>query len=193
MKRYPIVWITCLLLLSGCKTWVPVGGEFTSSAHNYTVELPQGWKRLNVIYHQTIKDKNAVIITRKGPALAYISISRVSTDEALPHAKRRFSKGMLPEEAADLIIQDMRSNPQLMNQRIVENMPARLSGRNGFKIVYTYRTQGGLKKKGIICGLLMDPWCYQLKYEAAQRHYFARNLATFARVKGSFRLLKMPY
>jgi hypothetical protein len=183
----------CLLLLAGCQTWVPVGGEFTSSAHNYTVELPHGWKRLNAVYHQPLVGKNAVLITRDGPDLEYIRMSRMSADEELPHARRKFSKGILQEEAAELIIQDMHSNPQMMNQRIVENMPAQLSGRNGFKIVYTYRTQGGLKKKGIIYGLIMDPWCYQLKYEAAQRHYFARDLPTFAQVKGSFRLIKMPY
>jgi hypothetical protein len=107
MKRYPIVWITCLLLLAGCQTWVPVGGDFTSSAYNYTVEFPQGWKRLNVVYHQQIMEKNAVIITRDGPALEYISISRASPDEELPHAKRRFSKGMLPD---DLWLQFMASD-----------------------------------------------------------------------------------
>ena len=98
-----------------------------------------------------------------------------------------------PLKTYELIIQNMHANPQMMNQRIVENMPARLSNRNGFKIVYTYRTQGGLKKKGIIYGLIMDPGCYQLKYEAAQRHYFARELPAFAQVKGSFRLIKMPH
>ena len=100
MKRYSMVWITCLLLLAGCQTWVPVGGEFTSSAHNYTVEFPQGWKRLNAVYHQPLVEKNAVLITRDGPALEYISISRVSMVEELPYAKRRFSAGMLQEEAA---------------------------------------------------------------------------------------------
>ncbi len=98
MKRYPIVRITCLLLLAGCQTWVPVGGDFTSSAHNYTVEFPQGWNRFNAVYHQPLLEKNAVVITRDGPALEYISFSRVSTDKELPHAKRKFSKGMLQDD-----------------------------------------------------------------------------------------------
>ena len=186
MKRSLIWWIACLLLVAGCERWVPVKGEFTSSDHNFKVAFPQDWKRFK-------PEKNAILFTRDGLALEYIRISRVPTEKALPHAKRSFSKGMLQEEAAELLIQDIRSNPKMMNQRIVENQPDQLGGHYGFKIVYTYRTKGGLKKMGVIYGLLQEPWCYRLTYEAAERHYFAKELPAFAQVKDSFRLLKSPY
>jgi hypothetical protein len=185
MKRFSFISIVCLSILAGCDPWVPVEGEFTSSAHNFIVEMPQNWKRYN-------PEKEGIVFTRDGLSLEFIRISRMATEKALPHAKRKFSAGMLQEEAAELIIQDMRANPNMKNQRIVENMPDRLGGHNGFKIVYTYRTKGGLKKKGVVYGLLQEPWCYQLTYEAAQRHYFAKELPDFARVKASFRLLQAP-
>ncbi len=184
MKASFCIAIACLLL-AGCDPWVPVEGEFKSSAHNFTVDVPPNWKCFR-------PEKGAVLFTVDGRALEFIRISRAATDKPLPHAKRKFAAGMLQEEAAELIIDDLRSNPQLLNQRIVENMPDQLGGHNGFKVVYTYRTKGGLNKKGIIYGLLMEPWCYQLTYEAAERHYFAKELPAFARVKDSFRLLKAP-
>ncbi|KPJ76567.1 MAG: hypothetical protein AMJ54_11165 [Deltaproteobacteria bacterium SG8_13] len=186
MKKSSITAIICLLLFAGCDPWVPVEGEFKSAGHNFTVEFPQHWKRYN-------PEKGGVVFTVDGLALQFIRISRTPAEKALPHAKRNFGKGMLQEEAAELIIQDLRANPEMMNQRIVENTPDQLGGHNGFKIVYTYRTKGGLKKKGVIYGLLMQPWCYRLTYEAAERHYFAKELPAFARVKDSFRLLKAPY
>jgi len=36
-------------------------------------------------------------------------------------------------------------------------------------------------------------WHKLYQSEAAQRYYFAKELPTFAQVKGSFRLIKMPY
>lgn len=186
MKKKSFLAITCLLLLAACDPWVPVEGEFKSPSHNFTVEFPPHWKRYS-------PEKDTVVFTKDGLTLEYIQISRTATDKALPHAKRKFAEGMLQEEAAELIIQDLRANPQLLNQRIVENMPDRLGGRSGFKIVYTYRTKGGLKKKGIIYGLLADPWCYRLTYVAAQRHYFAKELPAFVRVKDSFGLLKAAF
>jgi hypothetical protein len=186
MKKTSFLAISCLLLIAGCDPWVPVEGEFKSPSHNFKVKFPPHWKRYN-------PQKGAVMLTKDGLALEYIRISRTATDKELPYAKRKFAKGMLQEEAAELIIQDLRANPQLLNQRIVENMPDQLGGRNGFRIVYTYRTKGGLKKKGVIYGLLLEPWCYLLTYEAAERHYFHKELPAFVRVKDSFRLLKADY
>ena len=185
MKRNLLTAITCLLLAAGCDPWVPVETEFKSSSHNFSVEFPQNWKRYRPA-------KGAVVFTVDGLALQYIRISRTSTEKPLPQTKRKFAKGILQEEAAELIIQDLRSNPTLLNQRIVENVPDQLGGHNGFKIVYTYRTKGGLKKKGIVYGLLMEPWYYQLTYEAAERHYFDKELPAFVQVKESFRLIKTP-
>ena len=185
MKRPALVAIAWVLLTAGCDTWVPVEGKFASSRHNFTVEFPQHWKQYR-------PQKGAVVFTVDGLALEYIRVARRSADEPLPHAKRKFARGMLQEEAAELITQDLRANPAMRNLRIVENMPDRLGDQNGFKVVYTYTTKSGLKKKGVIYGLLMPPWCYQLTYEAADRHYFAKELPAFSRIKDSFRLLKAP-
>ena len=184
--------MTFLILLVGCQTWVPVDGDFKAPADNYKVTLPKGWVRFNDISGTQLETKTTLFITKRKPTLEFISISRVSTEYELPNARRTFSKGMLQEEAAELIIQDIHSNQQMMNQQIIENLPARLSERDGFKIVYKYQTKNGLKKEGIIYGMILDEWCYRLKYEAAERYYFSQELPTFAKVKDSFQLIKQP-
>ena len=184
MKKRCGLWIACMLILAGCETWLPVEGEVTARVYNCKVTFPEGWKRFN-------RAKDAWVFTKDGIALQQIRISRMSVDEALPHTKRKFTRDMLPQEAAELIIQDLQANPEMMDPQVTENVPEQIGGRDGFKIVYTFHTKAGLKKKGICFGLVMDAWCYELRYEAAQRHYFLKDLPAFMQVKDSFRLIKI--
>ncbi len=70
---------------------------------------------------------------------------RLKIDTELLHTKKKFEKGMLPQEAAEVVIDNLRSNPNILNQNVVENKPVQIGGHPGFKIVYTYQNKGRIK------------------------------------------------
>lgn len=182
MKKMVFFCLTLLLTACVIKHWEPTGGRYVMSSQGFEVDLPSGWKR----YNQT---QEALVLTRDGIMLQQISISRQALDKELPHIKKKFSKDMLPQEAAGLIVDDIRSNPDFSSVEIIDNSPARVSGYPGFKIVYSYRTKQGLTRKVINYGLLHGDWYYGLVCAAPARYYFGRDSATFERIEQSFKIL----
>ena len=63
-----------------------------------------------------------------------------------------------------------------------------ISGKPGFWTVFTYKTKDELKLKVVYCGVLDGEWFYGIRYSAAQRHYFDKDLKTFETVLRSFKL-----
>jgi len=180
MKK--ILLIIILMLPIGCAPWVQVGGLYKTESHNYSVELPQGWMRWNKGDH--------LLITRDGVLLQYIQIVRLNIDDPLKHTKKKFSKSMLPQETAEVILDDIASNQTIGNFELIENVPIKISGIPGFKAVYTYKNKDGLKVKSIYYGFILDKWFYGLNYNAAQRYYFDKDIKTFEKVLDSFKLIK---
>ena len=183
MKKSIILCFGLLLLIGGCATWVAVGGPHSQSSQNFEVELPEGWRKFNMA-----NDK--VLITRDGILLQQIQISRRSVDSELPFTKKKLTGDMLLQEIAEVLMDNIRSNPNITNQQLISDTPAQVGGHPGLKLVYTYQTKEGLIRKGIIYCLLLDNWCYEILYEAPERHYFTKDLPAFNGVKESFRLIK---
>ena len=61
-----------------------------------------------------------------------------------------------------------------------------LDGRRGFRLVHTWTTKGGYRLKRIHYGFMEGKWVYRIIYQAAARHYFDRDLATFEKLRESF-------
>ncbi|UCF90504.1 MAG: hypothetical protein JSW39_19715 [Desulfobacterales bacterium] len=183
MRNTAIILTLCIAGLWGCATWSGVGGPYTENSKNFRVDLPSGWHKYNRV-------RDALMITKDGLPLQQIKIVQISVDKELAHTKKKLSEKMLPHEAAELVVDNFRSNPNLLNQEILENSPAQVSNQNGFKIVCTYETKGGLPKKAAIYGLLDGNWYYEMIYEAPQRWYFHHDLPAFENVAQSFQLIK---
>ena len=183
MKKAIITSLSLMLLFGGCATWVAVGGKHSQSSQNFEVELPDGWRKFNMA-----QDK--VLITRDGLALQQIQIMRRSVDTEFPFTKKKLTKEMLPQEISEVLMDNIRSNPNIANQQFISDTPAQVGGQPGLKLVYTFQTKGGLTKKGIIYCILLDNWCYEILYEAPERHYFTKDLPAFNQVKESFRLIR---
>ena len=183
MKKSISAYLLLILFLSGCATWVQVGGNYETSSHNFKTELPEGWRRYN-------HDSSKVLITKDGLSLQWIAISRAPIDEKLSFTQKKFSKQMLPQEAAEVAIDNFRSNPKISNMQIIENSPAVIGGYNGFKIVYKYQTDKGLTKTGVYYCSLVDEWGYKINYEAPARYYYSKYLPALEKVRESFKLLK---
>ena len=183
MKRFNLWLLVLAILPAGCAPWTMVGGSYLTNSENYEVNLPSGWRKHN-------QSRDVLRITRDGLTVQEILIGRWPLDKDLPHTKKKLAKGMLPQEAAEVVVDDFRSNSSLDNYQIAENNPSKVGGHAGFKLAYGYQTKAGLKKKGIYYGVLVDKWLYFLNYEAPDRHYFGKDREVFEKIKESFRVLR---
>lgn len=183
MKKLSIVLM--LLVTAGCGPWVRTEGPFTSNTQNFSVDLPQGWMRSNT-------DQN-LLITRDGILLQRIVSIRQSLSAAkqFSHTRKRVTSGMLPQELAEVVIDDFQSDPDNLEFTVEENAPATVAGNPGFKARVAFRTKDGLPYRCLYYGFISGNWFYGICYIAPQRYYFDKDLATFENVVKSFRLTKL--
>jgi hypothetical protein len=176
------VLLVLLLLLTGCATWTRVGGDYSSSSENYSVELPDGWMRA--------PSGDRLVITRDGILLQNIIVETKMVDAELTGTKKKLKKGMLPQEVAEVILDGVSSNQANLSFELLENQPTTISGLAGFKAVFGYKTKSGLRIKAVYYGLLAGDTYYGLYYAASRRYYFDKDIETFEKVVQSFKLLK---
>ncbi len=179
MKRLFLILLFCI---PACAPWSQGGGPYRSTSHNFSVDIPQEWMRLNT-------DKY-LLMTKDGPFLQYVLVQERPVDRPFKHTRKKFNKGMLPLEAAEVIVDEISSDQFVLNFQVIENIPASINGHDGFQIVFTYKNKDGLKLKTIYYGFIVGEWFYAIRYTAANRHYFAKDLETFEKILNSFRLLK---
>jgi hypothetical protein len=179
MKKLLVI---LLLLTAGCAAWTRVGGVYTSDSQNYSVDLPQGWMRWAQGEH--------LLISRDGVLLQNIQVVRHNVKDPLNHTKKKLTKGMMVQETAEIILDNVASNPEITDFRVLENSPMIIGGVPGFRAVYAYKNKDGLKCKSVCCGLLLGEWLYGMTYNAAERYYFDRDIGTFNRIVESFKLIK---
>lgn len=180
MKKY----ISILLLsvfITGCATWTKTGGIYKNTSYNFQAELPWGWMKYQG------KD---LLITKDGELLQNIWVERVRFDKELPFTKKRFQKDMLASEVAQVEIDNFSSNKMISNFEVLENVPSTIGNADGFKLVYRFRNDDGLKLKKIHYGFLSCDWVYRITYTAAEGYYFNRDLEAFNKLVESFRLIK---
>ena len=114
-------------------------------------------------------------------------VQRREIGAELKHTKKTFAKDMLPQEVAEIELDNVRANPNVTNFELLENVPAEIDGRPGFKLVYTYRTRDGLPLKRAHYGLVLGEWVYRIQYQAPVQYYFDRDFDVFERVRASLR------
>jgi hypothetical protein len=180
MKRMILLAFVLVFLSSCAAPWTEVGGGYSSPNNDFTVDLPKGWMKAN--------SKDLLFITRDGILLQSIVIKRMAITEELQYSQKKFRLNMLPHEQAELIADDFASNPALMNFEILENSPITINGHKGFRLVFTYKNEDGLRVKSAFNGFLVQDWFYQIRYTAAARYYYDKDLATYEQVIKSFKI-----
>jgi hypothetical protein len=184
MKRLLPLIIAALFCIAAA--WLPAGGTFTAKKGKFSVEVPSGWMR----YADDKGDKNEsnfLMITKEGHALQMIIVEKLAFDKDLKFTKKKLRGDMLPHEAAEVVADNIKSNPAITQFELVENSPAQVSGVEGFKLVYTYKSKDGLKSKGVYYGAINKESLAKLHYTAAARYYFDRDLAVFEALVRSFK------
>jgi len=168
-----------LIFMMGCAHGVQNG----DSTHNFAVKIPKGWWRLDT-------DKY-FLITKNNPYLQYALIQERPIDKAFRHTKRILKRGMLPQESADVILDEISADNNIINFELIENMPATINGHEGFKILFTYQDKDGSTFKTLYYGFIKGNIFYNLRYTAAKRHYFQKDLKTFENILDSFRIIEL--
>jgi hypothetical protein len=173
MKKFLLIF---LLFIPACAPWVKTGGSYESLPHNFYVNIPQGWMMLDT-------DRYLLI-------LQYVLIQDRPLDRPFRNTKKKFNRRMLPQEAADVIIDEITSDQSVLNFEIIENVPTRIHGHDGFRVVFTYKNRDGLKLKTIYHGFLAGESFYNIRYTAVNRYYFEKDIEAFRKVLESFRLIE---
>ena len=96
---------------------------------------------------------------------------------------------MLPQEAADILIDELASDRYIMNFRVFDNRPAMIDGQAGFKMIFTHKDKKGIRFKTLYYGFINGNFFYNLRYCAARRHYYKKDLADFKKIVNSFKLV----
>lgn len=182
MKRAMLMMV--LLLMTGCLPWQRTESHYVSSPLNIACDLPSGWMRQNT--------DTLLLITHDGTLLQRIVANRMKIDQKKQFAwtKKRITNEMLPQEAAEVILDDFQSNQNIIGSEVEENAPASIGGVPGFKTRIAYKTKEGLKYRCVYYGALSGKYFYCLFYEAPARYYFDRDVGTFETLAKTFRLLK---
>jgi len=182
MKKFASLLLVSIFLIFGCVSAAEKRSLQDLPDYGFSVKIPEGWWKPQYI------DK--FLITKDGPYLQYVLIQQRPLAKPFTVTKKTIRKQMLPQEAASIIIDELASDRNLVNFKLIENAPAVISGQPGFKILFTYFNENGSEFKTLYYGLINGTFFFNLRYTAAKRHYFEKDLADFDQILSSFKLVE---
>ena len=97
---------------------------------------------------------------------------------------------MLPEEAAQIIIDELISDQNLINLKLLNNVPETIKGYTGFKLLYTYQDSEGHTFKTLYYGFIKEDTFFNLRFTASDRFHFQRDIEGFHYLMNSFEVIK---
>jgi len=97
--------------------------------------------------------------------------------------------GMLPEAAAEIVVNEILADSNVRNFSVTENRPARIAGNSGFRLAFIYTDADGFVFKTLYYGFIKGDTFYNIRYGATEEEYFQKDLKTFEKVFESFNLV----
>jgi hypothetical protein len=151
-------------------------------ALSFQVAVPEGWKRIHT-------DESMLFITKEGGYKQFVLIAERPLSQPFRFSQRRMHAGTMPEEAAEIIVQELLSDTHIRNVTLLENAPARIDGRQGFRLRFVYTDADGFLFKTLYFGFIDGATFYNIRFAATQEEIYQKDLATFEKVFASFKLL----
>ena len=179
-KLLPLFIAVCLIC--GCASAAYKSSLEGLPKGDFSVEIPSGWWKPQYI--------NKYLITKDGPFRQYVRIQQRPLDRPFTKTQRKLRKGMLPLESGKIVIDEIAADRNIMNFNVIENNPATIDGHAGFKILFSYRDKKGSEYKTLYYGFISGDSFFNMRYNAAARHYYDKDLADFKRILLSFKLVK---
>jgi hypothetical protein len=180
--KKPLFLLISLIFISGCASMANDRSLKNLPDNDFAVEIPEGWWKPKHI------DK--YLITKDGVFLQYVLIQQRPIDRPYRNTKKKLNKGMLPQEAAGVIIDEIASDRRIYNFNVIENAPAIIDGREGFKILFTFKDKKSSSFKTFYYGFISGNSFYNLRYNAVMRHYFEKDITDFEQILSSFKVVK---
>ncbi len=170
-----------LLIIIGCASAAKERSLNNLPNAGFSVDIPNGWWKPEYT--------SKYLITKDGPFQQYVLIQRRPLDKNFRNTQKKIRSGMLPQEAADILIDELASDRHIMNFKVLNNRPAMIDGHAGFKMLFTHKDKKGTRFKTLYYGFINGNFFYNLRYCAARRHYFKKDLADFKQIVNSFKLV----
>src|SRR3954454_5872767 len=177
---------TLLLLVGGCAQapyWTLTDdANRVLKSTSFEMTVPAGWTRTTTAdtWEQIkVDDKPQTLLleqvtaSRDGVALQAITITRRYADTAFPTLKKKTRADMLPIEAADLYVSELRKRYGLERLRVVSNKPTQINGHQGFELVMEFKNDDGLRLRIVSNGFVDKTGLYTSKYLAPVAFLFA--------------------
>lgn len=176
--------VALVLLTTACAPWSRVGPD---SRHfekrgDYTLEQPDGWVRRTA-------DVNDLFLTRDGPALNTLVVTRQPHDRKLPRTRRETRADMLPIELAELALAEWRSHEATAQLEVLDNRPTLLGGQPATRVHIRYLDERGVPIERVMVACVDAKGRLSLLFEAPAIVYFARGLPAFDALVDSLRFL----
>jgi hypothetical protein len=176
-----ILSLTGLVFIFGCASAAKERSLNKLPDTGFSVQIPDGWWKPEYT--------NKYFITKDGAFLQYVLIQQRPLEKPFRNTKKKIRSRMLPQEAAGIVVDELASDRHLMNFKLIENAPVTVDGQPGFKILFTYKDKKESQFKTLYYGFISGDSFYNLRYCAALRHYFDKDLADFERIISSFQLV----
>jgi hypothetical protein len=168
-----------LLMLTAC-----AGGWQTAreglNGSQWSLSTPDGWMHLSM--------PDSDMLSKDGPYLEYILVQARPLTQPFRFTRQRLSATMLPHEAAEFIVDNLRADPLIRGFRHQASEPAMIDGHPGFKLTYSYLDKHGVELKTVYYGVVLPDYFFNLRYTAARRYYFDKEQAAFNQVLDSLEL-----
>lgn len=195
--------IAFTLFISGCAQtayWTMTDDmNRVVQSKSFQMTVPEGWvrttqadtwERIEIDGELRTILLESMTVTRDGTGIHAITVTRHYPDTAYPTIKKKSMPTMLPLEAADLYVSELRKRSGLERLKVLSNKPARVNGKQGFHLVMQFKNDDGLRIQIESYGFLDKTGFYTINYRAPYLYYYKRDYAQFTNVVRSFKQLK---
>lgn len=180
MKK--ILWITLFGLAAGFLACTHNGALSKPASYGFLVDIPEGWRKID--------NNRYLFLTKDNPFQQYILVQNRPIGKSFRNTKKKIRKEMLPEEAAQIVIDELISDSNLLNLRVLDNTPATIVRHKGFKILYTYRDAEGHTFKTLYYGFIKEDTFFNLRFTAADQFHFQKDIEAFKLMLNSLQIIK---
>lgn len=179
MKVFTIflVFFSFLFLTACVPSWSVVGKNPIKVHDAYTIQAPSDWRKLKL--------DDRLILTPESPEMASLVLDVYPGKLKFQFTKRVFNSNMLPEEVAELVIDNYSLNPSNQNFKLISNEPAVINNYDGFRIQFEYKSTTGVPVSVVVVGFMQKDRLFTIEYEALKRVYFDKYLASFEKILAS--------
>ncbi len=172
MKKLLIV--LSLAFMTGC------AANSAVSLQNFSAHQPQNWYKVNTPKYY--------VLTKDGPFSQYILVQQRLIDKPFAHTSKTLNRNMSPKEVAAVFVEEMANDEAVLNFRLVENKPSRISEHEAFRLVFTYGDKEGHSFRTYMYAFLAGDSFYSLRYNADVSCYCDQDIEEFHKFVRSFKI-----